>query len=395
MKFLKQLLMCTTILLLYNITFQPVNLAFASKLYSKNKSYLVNNLHSQNDTLHNEGTILYQELQVANKHFEKFSYQSALSKYSKAYELTNSQFLKKKIYKKIQLTQNFLNLMNEISMSYQSTCNSNIRKSIQEKINRFIATKSKELNYESMKHSAYLYSFNWYHLAKCRNFQNRTKDAIENYKFALEFSKRANAQKHIDLIVKELQSLRTDQIPTKKLTFQKHEDSIKLPKKIDKDNNNKYYSQKQSVVDTGTLPNKKNEPEIEHKSLFKEAVDLLHNFHYKDAVGQFEKLDQKDYENLSRELLQLEEKESKNIQNAIKGLQQKYRKIFDNNQARSHRRHLRFVFQLRNAQKFYKQGNIKKAKFFMEAADFLAETSYEKEQLNDIENQESGQEAYE
>jgi len=393
MKFLNQSINCTIILLIIIILFLPVNFILSSTLYSNDKKYLVDYQSSKNDILNNENYLKH--FKLATEYFDNFSYQRALSHYDKAYTLISVNEIKEQLNKKLFITDKLLTLKKRIQKVYQLQCNITNHKKLHSQITIFFSRHFNQFEDKQKKHKNYLFALTWYYFAKCRSESYMINDAKENLYFALKNAKYAKANKLEDLIVKDLQSLNIEeQLSTEKSTTKKHNKSktkihtLKNVKEITQ-NHTKF---KESNADT----NKKIKPD--QKSIFKQAVNLLHNFHYKDAVEQFEKLNQNDYGNLSKELLLLEEKDSQNIRKEINRLQQKYSKIFDNKQASSHRRHLRFVVKLRNAQKFYKNGNIKRAKFFIEAADFLAETSNEKEQvqhiagkmnLNDSEKQEN------
>jgi hypothetical protein len=143
-------------------------------------------------------------LKQADNFLKIYSFEKASKKYNSAYKLTGNQYYKGEVNKKIQLTQAFLDLMNNIKVLYNSTCNDEQRISLQKKIDRFADSKSKEKSgYDILKHTHYLYAFNWYNFAECRKNQNRINDAIQNYKYALNFASKAQAIELKDRIQKE------------------------------------------------------------------------------------------------------------------------------------------------------------------------------------------------
>ena len=266
-------------------------------------------------------------------YLKQYNYQSALRYFDNLHENRNrfNPHEKDLLREYIRLTQNVLSANEQINRAYFEDSNC---KQVSQSTNKLItnsdALKISENSLLSPKiylyHMKYLHYMNWLKFGDCRRRERKFKDAIENYRRSIEY-----------------------------ITSNEIKDNIK----------EKIEGTKQLRVNLN------------------EAYELLNKYNYKEAWKKFKSVDD-DYENLTKTLLQIKNQGDIDISYEIKVLQNKYGHIFDKSQAKSHKRHLRFIQKLNKAKQFYQSGNTKKATSLLETAEFLSETSGEKEQVQQL-----------
>lgn len=266
-------------------------------------------------------------------HLKQYNYESALRYFDNLYEKRRrlSSPENDLLREYLRLIQNILKANKHINMLYidDSNCK-DVSRSVKEYITNHNALKIGETSLLPQKvytyHIDYLHHINWLNFGDCRRRERKFDDAIDNYKRSIKY---ISSTKLKDNIQKKIESTK----------------------------------------------------EVEIK--FHEAYTLLNKFNYKEASALFKTVDD-DFENLTNTLLKLESQRDIDISNEINVLLNNYGHIFEESHARSHRQHLRFIHKLNKAKLFYNSGNTKKATSLLETAEFLAETPFEKEQVQQL-----------